>query len=213
MVIIVTSAGPKEGKTTIHSNLAIAIAQLGAKTILLDLDLRRPMVHNLFNLQKENGISDFLLDQEAVVEDYIKKTSVHNLDVVTSGFIPPNPSELLASPRMDELLEQCKAKYDYILMDSPPVIAVTDTMVLANKTDAITLVVRIRKADKMVIKRAKELMENINVPITGAIINGIHPQRYYSSYEYNYYYYYYYGKQEEKPKLFSKLLRKNKSLS
>ncbi len=213
MVIIVTSAGPKEGKTTIHSNLAIAIAQLGAKAILLDLDLRRPMVHTLFNLEKEYGISDFLMDENSDVENYIKKTSISSLDIITSGYIPPNPSELLASPRMDDLIEQCRAKYDYILMDSPPVIAVTDTMVLANKTDAIILVVRIRKADKLVIKRARELMDNINIPITGAIINGIRPQKYYSSYEYNYYYYYYYGKQEKKPKFFSKFLRKNKPLS
>ncbi|MBN2461000.1 MAG: polysaccharide biosynthesis tyrosine autokinase [Candidatus Cloacimonetes bacterium] len=211
--ILITSAGPKEGKTTIHSNLAIALAQMGAKTILVDLDLRRPMVHTLFDFNKETGISDYLIDPDIDLEQVIKRSRIPNLDIITSGYIPPNPSELLASPRMDNALMRLKENYDYILLDSPPVIAVTDTMVLASKTDVLTLVVRIRKADKMVIKRAKELLDNIKINIAGAIINGIHPQKYYSSYEYNYYYYYYYGKKEDKRGFLSKLLRKNKSVS
>ncbi|MBN1327731.1 MAG: polysaccharide biosynthesis tyrosine autokinase [Candidatus Cloacimonetes bacterium] len=212
--VVITSAGPKEGKTTIHSNMAIALAQTGAKTILVDLDLRRPMVHNLFSFKKENGISDYLTDPQAKLDTFVKSTDIPNLKIITSGYIPPNPSELLGSPRMDEALAELKSKYDYILLDSPPVIAVTDTMVLARKTDMLTLVVRIRRADKMVIKRAKELLENIDITISGAIINGIYPQKYYSSYEYNYYYYYYYGKKEEKKKRFlPKFARKNKPFS
>jgi len=211
--VLITSAGPKEGKTTIHSNLAIALAQMGEKTILVDLDLRRPMVHSLFAFDKSNGISDYLIDENSKINGFIKKSRIPNLDIITSGYIPPNPSELLASNRLEKALKYFQDNYDYILFDSPPVIAVTDSMVLASKVDILTLVVRIRRADKLVIKRAKELLENINVKINGAIINGIHPQKYYSSYEYNYYYYYYYGKRDVKKNFLSKIFRKNKSVS
>jgi polysaccharide biosynthesis transport protein len=212
LTILITSSGPGEGKSTIHSNLATTLAQMDAKVILVDLDLRRPMIHKLVNLDKEHGISDFLVDKTSNLESFVKRSHIPHLDVITSGFVPPNPSELLASRRMDEALDILKTKYDYILLDSPPVIAVTDTMVMARKSDMLTLVVRVGQADKNVIKRAKELLENINISIAGAIINGIHPQKYYSTYEYNYYYYYYYGKKEDK-KRSSKLFSKNKSIS
>ncbi len=212
LTILISSSGPKEGKSTIHSNLAITLAQMDARVILVDLDLRRPMIHNIFHLKKESGISDFLMDKTTEMKTFIKRSSVPNLDLITSGHIPPNPSELLASSRMDEGLNILKENYDYILLDSPPIIAVTDSMVLAKKADMLTLVVRVGQADKHVIKRAKELMENIDLSISGAIINGIHPHKYYSSYEYNYYYYYYYGKEEEKKNV-PKLFRKNKPLS
>jgi len=185
---------------------------MDAKVILVDLDLRRPMIHKLVNLDKEHGISDFLVDKTSQLETFIKRSHIPHLDVITSGFVPPNPSELLASRRMDEALDILKSKYDYILLDSPPVIAVTDTMVMARKSDMLTLVVRVGQADKNVIKRAKELLENINISLAGAVINGIHPQKYYSTYEYNYYYYYYYGQKKDK-KHSSKLFGKNKSIS
>ncbi len=213
LTALITSAGPKEGKTTIHSNLAIALAQMEAKVVLVDLDLRRPMIHTLFSMKKENGISDFLYDKSTKLENFIERTQVPNLDIITSGYIPPNPSELLASKRTDEALAILKEKYDYILLDSPPVIAVTDSMVLAKKADLLLMVVKIGTVDKHVIKRAKELLDNIDVSITGAIINGIHPHKYYSSYEYNYYYYYYYGKTEDKKKKLPRIFRKNKSIS
>ncbi len=210
--LLITSSGPKEGKSTIQANMATAIAQMDAKVILVDLDLRRPMVHKIIGIDKEIGISNFLMDKSTKIETVIKKTNVNNLDVITSGIIPPNPSELLASKRMDEAIENLKEKYDYILFDSPPVIAVTDSMVMANKVDMLILAIRVDQADKNVVKRAKELLENIKVDIAGVVINGIQPHRYYNSYEYNYYYYYYYGKSEEKkPK--NKFFGKNKSLS
>ena len=211
-IILITSSGPKEGKSTIQANLATALSQTGSKVVLVDLDLRRPMVHSLFDFKKEVGISDFLVDKTQELEPLVKKTAIPNLDVITSGYIPPNPSELLGSVRMDDALALLKSKYDYILLDSPPVIAVTDSMILAKKVDALNLVVRVGKADKNVVKRAKELLDNIDVKITGAIINGVQPHKYYSSYEYNYYYYYYYGKEEDS-KYMPKVSRKNKSLS
>ncbi|MCF7792592.1 MAG: polysaccharide biosynthesis tyrosine autokinase [Candidatus Cloacimonetes bacterium] len=212
MSILITSSGPKEGKTTIHTNLATTLSQMDAKVILVDLDLRRPRVHSMFHIPKEDGISDFLVDKTTKLEPFIKKSSVPNLDVITIGYIPPNPSELLASSRMDEAIKILKTKYDFILFDAPPVIAVTDAMILAKKIDYLYLVVRVSQADKLVIKRAKELLENIDVDITGAVINGIIPQSYYSSSEYHYYYYYYYGKEQKKKRL-SSILRKNKPVS
>ncbi|MCF7858270.1 MAG: polysaccharide biosynthesis tyrosine autokinase [Candidatus Cloacimonetes bacterium] len=210
--ILITSSGPKEGKSTIQTNIAAAIAQMDAKVILVDLDLRRPMVHTIMGTGKENGMSDYLMDKSVNIEKVIKKTSINNLDVITSGLIPPNPSELLASKRMDEAINLLKDNYDYILFDSPPVIAVTDSMVISNKVDQLILAVRVDQADKNVIKRTKELLENINIEVTGVVINGIQPHRYYNTYEYNYYYYYYYGKSEE-TKSKKSLFGKNKSFS
>jgi len=200
MSILITSSGPKEGKTTIHTNLATTLAQMGAKVILVDLDLRRPRVHSMFFVPKEHGISDFLMDKSTRIESFIKSCSVPNLDIITSGFIPPYPSELLASVRMDEAIKTLKTKYDFILFDAPPVIAVTDAMILSKKIDCVFLVVRVAQANKLVIKRAKELLENIGIKISGVVVNGIVPQSYYSSSEYHYYYYYYYGKDQKKRK-------------
>ncbi|MDA3813605.1 MAG: polysaccharide biosynthesis tyrosine autokinase [Candidatus Cloacimonetes bacterium] len=210
--LLITSSGPKEGKSTIQANMATALAQMDAKVILVDLDLRRPMVHTIMGMDKEIGISDFLMDKSTQIESVIKETNVNNLDVISSGIIPPNPSELLASKRMDEAIESLKEKYDYILFDSPPVIAVTDSMVMANKVDLLILAIRVNQADKNVVKRTKELLENIKVDIAGVVINGIQPHRYYNSYDYNYYYYYYYGKSEEKMSK-NKFFGKNKPLS
>ena len=211
IVVLITSSGPKEGKSTTLSNLAIALAQMDEKVVLMDLDLRRPVMHSVFDLDKEMGVSDFLIDKSTNLDRFIKRSRVPNLDVITSGFIPPNPSELLASPRMESAINILKEKYDWILLDSPPAIAVTDTMIMANKADILILVVRAALADRNVIKRAKELLTNINIKITGAVINGVQPHRYYSSYEYNYYYYYYYGKEDENFK--PKIARKDKSVS
>lgn len=210
--LLITSSGPKEGKSTIQSNMATALAQMDAKVILVDLDLRRPMVHTIIGFDKKIGMSDFLMDKTIKIESVIKKSTIKNLDVITSGIIPPNPSELLASKRMDEAIENLKEKYDYVLFDSPPVIAVTDSMIMANKVDLLFLAVLVDQADKNVVKRTKELLENIKVDIAGVVINGIQPHRYYNSSEYNYYYYYYYGKNKEKnPK--NKFFGKNKSIS
>jgi len=210
--ILITSSGPKEGKSTIQANMATALAQMDSKVVLVDLDLRRPMVHSILGFKKETGISDFLMDRSVNIDNLIKSTNINNLDIITSGIIPPNPSELLASKRMDEAIESLKEKYDYILFDSPPVIAVTDSMVMASKVDQLILAIRVDQADKNVVRRTKELLENIKIDIAGVVINGIQPHRYYNSYEYNYYYYYYYGKSEEK-KSKNKFFSKNKSIS
>jgi capsular exopolysaccharide synthesis family protein len=216
VTILVTSSGPKEGKSTSIANMAVTLAQMNAKVILVDLDLRRPMIQNKFMLDKENGVSDYLIDSNLTVAQVAKHTEVPNLDVITSGFIPPNPSEMLSSKRFDELILDLKENYDFILFDSPPVIAVTDALILAKKVDMLLLIVRIGLTEKGIVKRARELLANVNAKIDGIVVNGIQVNRYYSKQNnYYYYYYYYYGEDVPKKdrKFFAKLLRKDKSLS
>ncbi len=215
--IALTSSAPKEGKTTTIANLGIIIAQTVAKVVLIDFDLRRPMLANLFNLEKENGASDYLVDPNMQVESIIKKTKVPNLDIITSGFIPPNPSEIIASVRTEMLIEQLKERYDYILFDAPPIIVVTDPLLLAKRVDMMLLVVKIDKTEKDIIKRAKELMATVGASFTGAVANGIVAQKYYSGYSFYYHYYDNYYAYEEDDKLQSppnksyirKILRKS----
>ncbi|MCK4358915.1 MAG: polysaccharide biosynthesis tyrosine autokinase [Candidatus Cloacimonetes bacterium] len=200
---LITSSGPKEGKTTTCANLAITLAQMDSKTLLLDCDMRRPMVHNLFYVKRENGLSKYITDGGIPLSEVIKPSGVKNLDLITSGHVPPNPSELLASQKMDQLIEELKQRYDYIIFDSPPLIAVTDAMILAKKADALVLIVRTKITDRGIIDRGKSLLENIGVTAAGVVVNGIEVKRYYSGYKYYYYYYYYYyyadeGKGEKK---------------
>ena len=214
--LLVTSSGPKEGKSTSIANLAITLAQMNSKVVLVDMDMRRPTIHSKFALDKENGSSDFLIDSEIKISEVVKPSGILNLDIVTSGFVPPNPSELIASPRFDTMISELKKEYDFILFDTPPVIAVTDALILTKKVDMTFVVVRCGQTDKGIIKRTKELMENIDAKIDGIIVNGIYVQKYYSKQNYYYYYYYYYYGDEIPKKQrnnVSRFLRKNKSLS
>lgn len=193
---LTTSAGPKEGKTTTCANLAITLAQMDSKTLLVDCDMRRPMIHNLFSLDRDKGLSSYVSNGVDSIAEVIKPSGVPNLDVVTSGHVPPNPSELLASKRMDSFIEEADKLYDYIIFDSPPVIAVTDALILAKKVDALVLVVRTDVTDRDIIDRAKKLLENIGVQAAGVVVNGVQVKKYYSGYKYYYYYYYYYYDEE-----------------
>ena len=200
LTIMVTSPGPQEGKSTTVSNIAITLAQMGSKVVLLDSDLRKPVLHEIFNLKKEVGLSDYYDENDKYkLDDIIKKTAVKNLFVITSGYLPPNPSEMIASKKTEELISKLKEKFEFVVFDTPPIIAVTDAMILAKKVDQKLLVVRVDKTEKGVIKRALEMMENVNVNIDGVVVNGIDVKKYYRGYSYYYYYYYYYyGKDENK---------------
>jgi tyrosine-protein kinase Etk/Wzc len=216
VVICITSSAPKEGKTTTIANLAITLAQTDAKTVLIDLDLRRPMIAKIFNADKNMGMSDYLIDSNLSIDKILKTTAIPNLDIITSGYIPPNPSEILASTRMDVVLNELRKKYDYILLDAPPVIAVTDALILAKKADMMLLVVKIGQTEKDIAKRTKELMSNVGATIAGAIANGIEARKYYRGYSYYYYYYSYYyyyddAKSDGQPKKrdIRRFLRKN----
>ena len=197
-VFLVTSSGPKEGKSTSSSNLAIALSQMRSKTLLLDCDMRRPMIHNLFIVSRENGLSRYLTTDEIDIHEIIKPSGMDNLDIITAGHVPPNPSELLSSKKMDDLFAKLREEYDYIIVDSPPIIAVTDALILSKKVDQLVLVIRVNSTEREIIEQAKSLLKNIDVKVAGVVVNGIEVKKYYSGYKYYYYYYYYYYTDDEK---------------
>lgn len=190
-IIMVTSSGPQEGKTTSAINLAIAMAQAGERTILLDADLRKPRVEDAFDLKIEHGLTDILACSEKITAD-VHKTEIPNLDIITCGSIPPNPSELLGSKKMEEFLADLEKRYDRVIIDTPPVLAVTDAVVLSGKVDAVVLVVKAGEAHKNAILRVKELLEAAaNTNLIGAVLNMV---EHHKTSGYYYYYRQYYGK-------------------
>ncbi|RKY75121.1 hypothetical protein DRQ00_11070, partial [candidate division KSB1 bacterium] len=196
--ILVSSPGPGEGKSTSVTNLAITMAQMGSKTILVDSDLRRPVLHSLFDLKRDVGLSNYLVGR-AEIEEVIRPTSVDNLYLISCGILPPNPSELLGSKRMQELIQQLKNECDYVLFDSPPLIAVTDAVVMAPWVDGVVLVLRSGKTDRDAAVRAFELLRNVKANVLGTLLNDVLPSYMYGSYYY-YYYYYYYSSEDGKTK-------------
>src|SRR5699024_3119377 len=144
--ILITSAAPSEGKSMTTANLAVVYAQQGKKVLLIDADLRNPTVHYTFRLDNLQGLSTILVG-ESSFEEGISSTDIENLDVISCGPIPPNPSELLASQRMQAVLEKAKSFYDVVIFDTPPVLAVTDAQILANIVDGSLLVVRSRQTE------------------------------------------------------------------
>ncbi|MDV2582154.1 CpsD/CapB family tyrosine-protein kinase [Alkalibacillus haloalkaliphilus] len=168
--MIVTSTTQSEGKSLTASNLAIAFAQQGKKVLLVDADMRRPTVHYSFRISNTFGLSNLLVGDHTL-EQLVHDSKVDNLDLLTCGPIPPNPSELLASSRMRELIGIAKQSYDLVIFDTPPVLAVTDPQILANETDGALLVIRSKKTEKDAAKRAKELLEQANANLLGAVLN------------------------------------------
>ncbi|GAB4375253.1 MAG: hypothetical protein Kow0042_20530 [Calditrichia bacterium] len=187
---LITSSAPKEGKSTTVANLAITMAQLGSRTLLIDTDLRRPVIHSIFSLRKEKGVSNYLLGKSGI-EDIIKPTFVDNLSVITSGPLPPNPSELLGSNALAEMIQELRTKYDAILFDSPPIIAVTDAAIISTMVDGVVLVIKAHQTHREAIRRAKTLLMNANANIFGCLLNSINIDRAYGTYYYYYYYHYY----------------------
>ena len=191
--ILVTSAGPMEGKTTTIANLAVIFAHCGSKVLLIDTDLRKPMLHKFFLLLNEKGLTNLLtLQKESAA--FIQHDVVKNLDVLTSGRIPPNPSELLSSNAMKNFIEKVKNTYDIILMDSPPVGSVTDASILSTYADGTILVVKSGKSEIEAVKKAQEILEKVNANIIGGVLNNINKKQNGDSY----YPYYYYSDDEEK---------------
>ena len=168
--IVVTSAGPGEGKSTTTANLAIVFAQQGKKTLLIDADMRKPTVHYTFHVSNTYGLTSVLTKQRDFC-DTVHETKIENLSVLTCGPVPPNPSELLASSTMKELLEEAYEIFDMVLFDSPPVLAVTDAQVLANLTDGSILVASSGLTDKDGAMKAKEMLESSKAKLLGAVLN------------------------------------------
>lgn len=181
-VIMVTSSEPGEGKSTTSGNLALCLAQGEKKVILVDCDLRKPSLHKKFKISNIVGLSDVMIGKEELV------TTMHrynnNLAILTSGKIPPNPSEMLSSKAMTTLLDALKKNFDYIILDTPPVQAVTDSQILATKADGAILVVRAERTKKDSVQNAISLLKKVNANIIGTVLNGLDNSR-------NKYYYYY----------------------
>jgi len=170
--LLVTSSSPEEGKSTTLANLAITIAQTGSSVVLVDCDLRRPTIHELFGLQNTAGLTTMMVDT-SLKRFPFQESGVPNLRVLPSGPLPPNPSELLGSRRMIEVIEQLKEEADYVLFDSPPVIAVTDAAVLATKVDAVLLVVSAGKTKRDLAQKARLLLDKVNANLIGAVLNNV----------------------------------------
>jgi protein-tyrosine kinase len=181
--ILVTSSGPGEGKSTTSANLAVVFAQQGKKVLFIDADMRKPTVHYTFRLDNHVGLTNVLTKQTSL-EYAVKSTEQENLDVLTSGPIPPNPAELLGSRSMEELLKQAFTQYDLVLFDTPPVLVVTDAQILANLCDGIVLVVSSGKTEIEAAQKAKEALTNAKGKLLGVVLNNKKIK------ESQYYYYY-----------------------
>ncbi|MFD9365207.1 CpsD/CapB family tyrosine-protein kinase [Priestia megaterium] len=181
--LVMTSSGPGEGKSTTAANLAIVYAQQGKKVLLVDADLRKPTAHFSFRLENHIGFTNVLTKKTKLLEA-VYQTDIPNLSILTSGPIPPNPSELLASKNMDKLLEIMYENFDFILFDTPPTLAVTDAQILSNKAEATLLVVSSGTTDRNAAQKAKELLTNAKARLLGVILNN----RKIESKDYYYYY-------------------------
>jgi len=171
--MVVTSAGPDEGKSTTLANLAVTIAQGGKKVILVDCDLRRPRQHEIFGLDNDAGLTTMVVDDEALENPPLQETGVPNLWLLPSGPLPPNPSELLGSRRMEEIIAVLTQRADMVLFDAPPVIAVIDAVVLGSKVDGVLLVINAGGTKRDHAQRAKAQLEKVNVRVIGAVLNNV----------------------------------------
>lgn len=168
--LMFTSTAPGEGKTTTAANIAVVFAQQGKKVLLVDADLRKPTIHYTFNLMNIHGLTS-VLTKRCTLEEAIEDGGVENLYVLTSGPIPPNPAEMLSSKAFEKFFETVKEQFDLVIFDTPPILAVTDGQIIANKCDGTILVVSAGKTEKLAAKKAKELLLNAKGRLLGAILN------------------------------------------
>lgn len=182
--IMITSPEPDDGKTTTACNLAVVLAQHGKQVVLVDADLRKPSIHIAFNSNNMNGLTS-VLTKEISLTRAVLQTDIPNLEILTSGPIPPNPSELLDSNAMETVLEELKERFDYVIIDTPPVLAVTDAEIIGNKCDGIVLVVECGKTRKDRAMKAKGLLEKVKSQLLGVVVNGEETQKneYYLEYK------------------------------
>ncbi|NPV60694.1 MAG: polysaccharide biosynthesis tyrosine autokinase [Actinobacteria bacterium] len=194
--LLFTSSGPEEGKSTVMLNLGAAISEMGKKVLLVEADLRKPVLDKYFKVSPGKGISGVLAGA-ATLEEAVQPTQYPNLYVLLAGIKPPNPAELVASEAMREALERVKRFADFVLIDAPPVLVASDAMALATRVGGVVLVAGYGKADRQGAKHAVELLRKVNAKVAGLVINNISP-----STRYGYYHYYYYAPppEEESPR-------------
>lgn len=171
--LVFTSADPSEGKSTISSNVAVTWADQGSKVLLIDADLRRPTVARSFRVSNSHGLTTILTAKQANLGESIHETEVPNLYVLPSGPVPPNPSELLNSSKMDQLLKVLTEQFDIIILDVPPVNTVTDAQILANKVDGVILVVPQGIAIKGAVLRARDLLQKVHANLIVTVLNRV----------------------------------------
>lgn len=191
--IAITSCTPDEGKSTTAANLAIVLTQTGKRVLLIDCDMRNPTVHKNFKLSNKVGLSS-CISLGTALADAVQETGIENLDALTSGVIPPNPSELLGSERMQHILARAQEEYDYVLLDTPPVLPVTDTLVLGNIVDGVILVLDSGEVKVEMARDVKNQLVHAGANILGVVLNKVRSEHH----GYGYGYYYYYGHESGK---------------
>lgn len=181
--ILISSANPRDGKSTITSNLAVVMAQAGNKVILVDSDLRKPVLHRIFQVENDKGFTNCLM-QNLDVEEVAYSDLVENLSVLTSGPIPPNPAEILGSRQTSLFWPSLMEKYDYVLIDAPPILAVTDTSIVSSQVDGVIIVVDSASTRKDLAQQAKKQLVKANATIIGVVLNQVKMNKK----DYQYYY-------------------------
>ena len=180
--IMITSAKQDEGKTTTICNLAMVMTELKKKILLIDLDLRKPAVHKTYKLSNKKGLTDMLINKDNY-KSYLHNI-YHGLDVLTSGMIPANPAEIINSKALKELLKEVSHDYDYIFLDAPPVMLISDPITISTYSDAVILTIKYGNTEKDLAKRAVESLKQVNANIIGIVLNNIPVSK-----QSNYYYY------------------------
>lgn len=193
--IALTSCTPNEGKSTTIANLAVVLTQAGKSVLLIDCDMRNPTVHKNFNLSNKVGLSS-CISMGTALSDAVQKTSIEGLYALTGGVIPPNPSELLGSEQIKNVLQRAKEQYDYVLIDTPPVMPVTDALIVSRFVDGMILVIASAEVKVEMARDVKNQLVNAGANILGVVLNKVRSEHH----GYGYGYYYYYGNDGEKHK-------------
>ncbi|MSQ13502.1 MAG: polysaccharide biosynthesis tyrosine autokinase [Dehalococcoidia bacterium] len=188
-IILISSPLPGEGKSTTAVNLGLALAQSGARVVLLDADLRRPDLHRWFDGVRDFGLSNALADPSVTVDQIIRQSPYDNVQIIVSGPLPPNPAEMLSLPKIREVLATLKQRFDFVIVDSPPILPVADTVELMKSTDGLLLVVRADATGRRALRECLRMTQKTGIPILGAVINAHRPSRIGYGYGYNYYRY------------------------
>lgn len=212
--VVLTSSSPQEGKTLTVVNLAIAMAQAGNKVLLVDGDLRKPIISNIFGLTREPGLTDAILGnydwREAIrnitdlmmgkmsIDDIMETPGMDNLHIMTSGSIPSNPADLINSDSISEFIKEARSEYDIVLIDSTPILAATDAAILGSKVDGVVLVYQVGRIGSGALKRAKAQLDNVKAKVMGVVLNGLKAELSPDFAGYDKYYYYTYGEESEK---------------
>lgn len=209
--LLITSPSPEDGKSTVAVNLGVVFAQSSRNVILVDADMRRPTIHKRMNLVNRQGLSALFVQPNIRIDGMLQKTSTANLDILTSGDLPPNPAELLGSEKMQTILEHFKDQASMVIIDSPPVMAVTDAAVLSSRVDGVLVVITPGKTKTAALRHTLEQLQRASARILGVVVNNVEMSRtryaYYYSRYYAYYNYYGRGKGDKNQPVRRKLLK------